>query len=72
MTYRDRTPDDAVSFAGSERDYARSIQEILTENGVEVFFDELYEAELWGENLVEELGDVYESKARFCLITDAT
>ena len=33
-----------------------------TENGVNVFFDELYEADLWGENLVEELGDIYESK----------
>jgi len=63
-----QTFDVAISFAGSERDYARSIQEILTENGVNVFFDELYEADLWGENLVEELGDIYESKARFCLI----
>lgn len=62
------TFDVAISFAGSDRDYARSIQEILTENGVNVFFDELYEAELWGKNLVEELGDIYESKARFCLI----
>lgn len=60
--------DVAISFAGSERDYARAIQGILTENGVKVFFDELYEVELWGENLVEELGDIYESKARFCLI----
>lgn len=59
------TFDVAISFAGSDRDYARSIQEILTENGVNVFFDELYEAELWGKNLVEELGDIYESKARF-------
>lgn len=60
--------DVAFSFAGSERDYARSIQQILTENGVNVFFDELYEAELLGENLVEELGHIYESKARYCLI----
>lgn len=62
------TFDVAISFARSERDYARSIQEILTENGVNVFFDELFEADLWGENLVEELGEIYESKAQFCLI----
>ncbi len=60
--------DVAISFAGTERDYARAIQEILTTNDIRVFFDELYEAELWGENLIEELGDIYESKAKYCLI----
>ena len=60
--------DVAISFAGSERDYARSIASIAKKNGLKVFLDELYEAELWGTNLVESLSDIYENKARFCLI----
>lgn len=35
---------------------------------MKVFLDELYEAELWGTNLVEKLSDIYENQARFCLI----
>ena len=60
--------DVAISFAGSERDYARSIERIASANGLKVFFDELYEAELWGTNLIESLGDIYENKAQYCLI----
>ena len=62
------TFDVAISFAGSERDYARAIERIASANGLKVFFDELYEADLWGSNLIESLGDIYENKARYCLI----
>jgi len=62
------TFDFAISFAGTERDYARAIAAIAEKNGLKVFLDELYESELWGQNLVETLGDVYENKARYCLI----
>lgn len=60
--------DVAISFAGSERDYARAIERIASANGLKVFLDELYEAELWGTNLVESLGEIYANKARYCLI----
>ena len=65
MTYE---YDVALSFAGPERDYARALAAIAEENGLKIFLDEIYEAELWGTNLVESLSAVYESKARFCLI----
>jgi len=58
----------AISFAGSERDYARTIAEILINNELKVFLDELYEAKLWGKNLIESLCDIYEYKAKYCLI----
>jgi hypothetical protein len=64
----DTTFDLAISFAGSERDYARVIAAVTRENGLSVFLDELYESELWGKNLVETLGEIYETKARYCLI----
>jgi hypothetical protein len=60
--------DIALSFAGTERDYARAIAAITEKNGLKVFLDEIYEAELWGENLVETLSDIYTNKAKFCLI----
>jgi len=60
--------DVALSFAGSERDYARTIAAIAKANGLTVFLDELFEADLWGKNLVESLSDIYETKARYCLI----
>jgi hypothetical protein len=64
----DTTFDLAISFAGSERDYARVIAAVARENGLSVFLDELYESELWGKNLVETLSEIYETKARYCLI----
>ena len=60
--------DVALSFAGTERDYARAIAAIGEKNGLKVFLDELYEDELWGENLVESLSEIYANKAHFCLI----
>jgi hypothetical protein len=60
--------DVAISFAGSERDYARAIAVIAKENGLKVFLDESFEAELWGANLIDSLSDIYENKAQYCLI----
>lgn len=60
--------DVAISFAGPERDYARAIASIAQANGVKVFLDEFYESHIWGKNLVEFLSDIYEKKARYCLI----
>jgi hypothetical protein len=64
----DQEFDVAISFAGAERDYARAIASIALKNGLRVFLDELYEADLWGTNLVESLSDIYENRARFSLI----
>ncbi len=60
--------DVAISFAGTERQYARAIAAIATENGLKVFLDEMYQAHLWGENLVEELSDIYSKKAQYCVV----
>src|SRR5262245_18944612 len=60
--------DVALSFAGAERPYARTIARILADNDLRVFLDELYASALWGTNLVETLSDIYENKARYCVI----
>jgi len=57
----------AISFARSERGYARTIASIVEANGINVFLDEFFEPDLWGKNLVESLSDIYENKAKYCL-----
>jgi hypothetical protein len=60
--------DVAISFAGEQRDYARRIAASIKEHGCTVFFDEYEQATLWGTNLHDHLANVYEHKARYCLM----
>jgi hypothetical protein len=60
--------DVALSFAGEDRDHARRIAELLRVRGFSVFFDENEQATLWGRNLYTHLSDVYQNKARYCLM----
>jgi hypothetical protein len=48
-----------LSFAGAERQYARAIYDIAVSNGLSVFLDEEFQAEIWGKNLVEYLHKAY-------------
>jgi len=57
--------DVALSFSGEHRSFVRTLNNQLTKLGVAVFFDEEYQAELWGENLYDYLQNVYRTKARF-------
>src|SRR4030095_4652702 len=57
-----------LSFAGSERDYARAIYDIATANGLRVFLDEEFQHEIWGENLVEYLDRAYRERGAYVLI----
>lgn len=58
----------ALSFAGEDREYVKRVAAQLTSEGVEVFYDEYEEADLWGKNLYTHLRDVYENKALFTVI----
>jgi TIR domain/Protein of unknown function (DUF2934) len=60
--------DVAFSFAGTDREVARIIAAIGIANGLRVFIDEHHISEAWGKNLNEYLGELYDHKARFCLI----
>lgn len=63
----DREFDVLLSFAGSERDYARAIHEIASANGLRVFLDEEFQHEIWGKNLVEYLDSTYRERGVFVL-----
>jgi hypothetical protein len=60
--------DAALSFAGADREVARVIAEIAQANGLRIFIDEQHVWESWGKNLNEYLGDLYDRRARYCVI----
>lgn len=60
--------DVALSFAGEDREHARKIADLLRQQGFSVFYDEYEQATLWGRNLYSHLADVYQNRARYCLM----
>jgi hypothetical protein len=60
--------DVAISFAGTERTYAQALRSILQANGLKIFLDEDFQAEIWGTNLIEYLNKLYRERAAYCLM----
>src|SRR5712691_8219882 len=60
--------DVALSFAGEDRSYADALADILQHEGVNVFYDRYEKATLWGQDLYTYLSDIYQNKARYCII----
>jgi hypothetical protein len=60
--------DVAISFAGEQRVQAEAIAACLWTAGIRVFYDRYEEADLWGKDLYEHLSDIYQKKARYCLM----
>lgn len=60
--------DVALSFAGEDRSYADALAEALQQRGLSVFYDTYEKFTLWGKNLYTYLSDVYQNKARYCVM----
>ena len=61
--------DIALSFAGEDREIAEKLAEILSrKKGLRVFYDKYEQVNLWGKNLYDHLIEVYEKKAKYCVI----
>lgn len=60
--------DIALSFAGEQRKQVEGIAQCLETAGIEVFYDNFSKAQLWGKDLYQHLSDVYQKRARFCII----
>jgi hypothetical protein len=56
-----------LSFAAGQRSFARAVHGALCSRGIRVFFDEVRQAELWGEDLAEHFDKVFRKDARFCV-----
>jgi len=65
---RTRKFDVVLSFAGEDRGPARTLAESLRQRNVTFFFDEDQKAELWGKNLYDDLSEVYQNDAHFCVM----
>jgi hypothetical protein len=60
--------DVAISFAGEDRQVAQDLATRLLARNYRVFYDEFYQADLWGADLAERLDAVYGEQSRYCLI----
>ena len=60
--------DVALSFAGSDRKSAQDLNDALSGRGVAVFYDKAHEASLWGKDLAQTLSDVFNKRARYCVV----
>jgi hypothetical protein len=60
--------DVAISFAGSEREQADRLAELMREAGFVVFYDNYYPEQLWGKDLVRFFDEIYRKRARFCVV----
>lgn len=60
--------DVALSFAGEDRSYAQDLANALDRRGVKVFYDKYEQATLWGKNLYTHLSDLYQNRARYCVM----
>lgn len=61
--------DFALSFAGSDRDVAERLFEVLTEDGeISVFYDRNEQHRILAENIEDYLGPIYRSEASFVVV----
>lgn len=60
--------DVALSFAGEDREFVEGIVDQLGKSGLRVFYDTNYQAEMWGEDLIDYLDQIYRSKARYTMM----
>ena len=60
--------DVALSFAGEDRKFAEAVAAGLREAEINVFYDDYYAADLWGEDLSVSLRKVYHEASRFCIM----
>jgi hypothetical protein len=65
---REHEYDVCLSFAGEQRTYVEAVASSLKSQGIRVFYDADEEAELWGKDLFEHLDDIYQNRARFCVV----
>jgi hypothetical protein len=60
--------DVTLSFAGEDREYVGRVASYLQKNDIKVFYDDFKKVELWGKNLIDYLSEIYQKKAKYCVI----
>lgn len=59
--------DIVVSFAGEDRLYVKTLVAMLKQRGLKVFYDENFQASLWGGDLSKIFARIYYEEALFCI-----
>jgi len=60
--------DVALSFAGEDRAIVEEFANLLEAQNIKFFYDNAEASDLWGKNLIDHLADVYEERARYCVM----
>jgi hypothetical protein len=60
--------DIAISFAGTEKQYAHQLAEQVRAAGFAVFYDDFYPEHLWGKDLAVFFDEIFRNKSRFCVV----
>lgn len=60
--------DVALSYAGEQRHYVEKVVDFLKQQQINVFYDIDKTVEIWGENLIEYLENVYFSDSKYCVV----
>jgi hypothetical protein len=60
--------DVAISFAGTEREHAQKLAELVSSAGFSVFYDEFHREFLWGKDLVITFDEIFRKRTRYCVI----
>lgn len=58
----------ALSFAGEDRIHADQLARLLNKQGIRVFYDDFERATLWGQDLYRYLTEIYQKKAKYCVM----
>ena len=58
----------ALSVAGPDRQHAQDLYEALLRRNISVFYDKAIESSMWGKDLGVTLFDVFNRKARYCVV----
>ncbi len=66
--FQDLKYDVAISYASEEFAYAERVYDALKSKGITVFFDKDIEAQLWGRDMGEYIGDIYYNQSRYCIM----
>ena len=60
--------DVVLSFAGEDRPIVEKFAKLLDTKHIKYFYDEAEAFDLWGRDLIAHLADIYEKKARYCIM----
>ena len=60
--------DVAISFAGAQRPLAEELATLLQSQGIPVFYDRFFGAQLWGTSLPEKFDSIFRRQAKYCVM----